>query len=67
MMKTPKEEWELLHDALMQRNEDNHIKDQLLREGQQEPEESLGIRNQTFSLLYPFKSRDEISCSGGHL
>ena len=28
-------------DTLLQRNEDNNIKDQLLREGQQEPEDSI--------------------------
>ena len=51
----------------MQRNEDNNIKDQLLREGQQEPEDSLEYKTKTLPLTLPLKSRDEISCSGGDL
>ena len=52
-------------DALMHRNKDINKKDLLLREGQQEPEDSLEYETKTLPLTLPLNSRDEISCSGG--
>ena len=48
-------------DALMQRNEDNNIKDKLLRDGQQEPEDSIEYETKALTFPLPFNSRDENS------
>ena len=43
----------------MQRNEDINEKDLLLREGQQEQEDSLEYETKALPLSQPFNSRDE--------
>ena len=68
MMKTPKEGWPLHHDDLKQKNEYINEKDQPLRKGSQDREDSLGCLLPAPSPRTPLlKSRDEISCSGGEL
>ena len=51
----------------MQKTEDFSEKDGLLRDGQQEQEDSLEHETQILTPSTTFKSRDEISCSGGDL
>ena len=48
-------------DALMQSNEDINEKDQIHREGQQEPEDSLEYETETLPPYTTFNSRDENS------
>ena len=45
----------------MQSNEDINEKDQIHREGQQEPEDSLEYETKALPLPLPFNSRDENS------
>ena len=67
-MEIPKKGWRLDHGDLKQRNEDINERDQPLRKGSQDREDSLGFSLPTPSpLTPPLKSRDEISCSGGEL
>jgi len=54
-------------DSPMQRNEDNVIKDQLLREGYPAPEESLGYETKTLPLPLFLILGTRILCSGGDL
>ena len=68
MMEFPKKGRRLHHDDLQQRNEDINERDQPLRKGSQDREDSLGFSLRAPSpLTPPLKSRDEISCSGGEL
>ena len=66
-MEIPKKGWRLDHGDLEQRNEGVNEREQPLREGSQDREDSLGFRNQPLPPYTPLKSRDEISCSGGEL
>ena len=67
-MEFPKKKSRLHHEDLKQRNEDINERDQPLRKGSQDREDSLGFSLPTPSpLTPPLKSRDEISCSGGEL
>ena len=54
-------------DAPIPRNEDNVIKDQLLREGQQEPGDSLEYETETLPLTLLLILGTRILCSGGDL
>ena len=54
-------------DASIQRNEDNIIKDQLLREGQQYQEDSLEYETETLPLAILLILGTRILCSGGDL
>ena len=67
-MEIPKKGWQIDHGDLKQWNEDINERDQPLRKGSQDREDSLGFSLPTPSpLTPPLKSRDEISCSGGEL
>ena len=67
-MEIPKKGWWLDHGDSKQRNEDINERDQPLRKGIQDREDSLGFLLPAPSpLTPPLKSRDEISCSGGEL
>ena len=54
-------------DAPIQRNEDNVMKDQLLREGQHEPEDSLEYETIALPLSLPLILGTRILVSGGDL
>ena len=49
-MEFPKKGWRLDHGDLKQRNEDINERDQPLRKGNQDQEESLEFRNLVFPL-----------------
>ena len=54
-------------DAPIQRNEDNVMTDQLLREGKQEREDSLDYETKILPLPLLFILGTRILCSGGDL
>ena len=66
-MEFPKKGWRRDHDDLKQKNEDINARDEPLRKGSQDREDSLGFRYQHSPPTPLLKSRDEISCSGGEL
>ena len=67
-MKIKKKGWRLHHDALIQRVKDINAVDQPLRREQQEQEDPIEFRDQTFSpLLYLLILGTRILVSGGEL